>query len=157
MAQPISNLGTIPTLSVGGRVFTDLTTLIVLAGGNLTINRYSTLRKPNGTAGYQVTVGKTLRIDACRIWTTSTGGLCNVGLLYGDTDVGLDSASAPTTAVSYGGSSSVYVGFQGTAASGVESQAPAEITPFFSVVAQKYAAMLSDRAATNMTAFGYET
>lgn len=92
----VSNSGAVPSLTVGGRVFTDLANLITLecfhtSGGSAN----STFRVPGGAAGYQVPAGKTLRL-----WAASM--MCNAAssgspaLLYSDNDVGQQTATAYT-------------------------------------------------------------
>lgn len=94
MANPIGNLGTIPTLTVGGRVFTDLTTIIILGGycGGSSAQK-TTARKANGTAGYAVTSGKTLTHYAYRgtalQYTSSVGSSGLHKLSYSTNDVGM--------------------------------------------------------------------
>lgn len=95
MATPIGTLGTIPTITVGGRVFTDLTTIIILQAymNSSAATRYSTFRRTS--SGYQVTTAKTLKLHAAK-WSgigTNSGGFT---MGYGDNDVGFSSASAPT-------------------------------------------------------------
>ena len=65
MAKPIGTLGTIPTITVGGRVFTDLDNLIVLTAYAQTGTAAgATFREPVASSGYQVPGGQTLRILA---------------------------------------------------------------------------------------------
>lgn len=158
MATPIGTLGTIPSLTVGGQVFTDLTTLIVLYGSVATTTRYTTLRKPGATSGYQVTTGKTMTIRAAKINYITPTGSPTINFLYGDTDVGINSASAPTNPVYLGGDSSSSCGVLG-GTSGASS-GPAtygESSPFFPVVALKYSAMFLNVTATvNILAYAYE-
>lgn len=159
MSVAIGNLGTIPSLTVGGVVFTDLSAaLIVLYGSVATTTRYTTLRRTTATAGYQTTSGKTLTIRACKITYISLTGNPTINLLYGDTDVGLNSSSAPTNPVYLGGDSSSSCGVLGGssgAASGPVSYG--ETAPFFNTPSTKYSAMfLNIEATTNMLAYGYE-
>lgn len=105
MAQLLSSQR--PTVTVGGRVFTDLTNLIALTA---TMNagaaaRYSTFRR--GSAGYQVTAAKTLKLSAMKSLVMGTGsGIITLG--YGDNDVGFTSSAAPTTATYPWGSTSYF-------------------------------------------------
>jgi len=63
-----------------------------------TTNQYHTARDMNGTAGYQVPVGKTLKIIAVDLNNTAAyASQWSIG--YGDTDVGLTSAAAPTNVI----------------------------------------------------------
>ena len=98
----LGTLGNIDTLTIGGRVFTDLTNLIIL---EMTANTgsgvvYSTFRLSNSSSGYQVTSGKTFTIYA--IQATSLTSTARISLGYGNTDVGNDSSSAPTSFVAEG-------------------------------------------------------
>ena len=94
--------GSKPVLQVGGRLFTDLTNMIVLnCAANST--KTSTARLPGGTSGYAVPAGKTLRILAMQLSGSIDYG-CSVG--YGDTDVGINSASVPTNYLNWVGHTS---------------------------------------------------
>lgn len=97
MATPIGTLGTIPTLDLGGRVFTDLTTIKVL-GGYGAGGQFATLRLSTATSGYTVTNGMTLTLTTLtHAWVGGVDVAANLG--YGDNDVGMGSAAAPTNAV----------------------------------------------------------
>jgi len=90
--------GNAPTITVGGRVFSDLKNLIVIrtrvgVGGNL----YGTARSLNASSGYQVPAGKTLRITAVREVGSTLNQAVSIG--HGDDDKGMNSAAAPTNAV----------------------------------------------------------
>lgn len=101
-APPVSP-GIIPSLTVGGRVMTDLHRLIVLNGYSYNASaNYVSLRLPNGTAGYAVTTGKTLRIVAASGHSNAASTLGSV--CYGDNDVGGSGTSAPTNVVYMSGS-----------------------------------------------------
>lgn len=110
MAKPIGTLGTIPTLTVGGRVFTDLTNLLVLGAYNGTGTKYATFRKNNTSAGYFVTSGKTLTISALNVQSQDTStSTSSVGLGYSTQDVGFNSASEPSADTFQYGNSGFYV------------------------------------------------
>lgn len=97
----------IPTLTVGGRVFTDLENLIQLkAYVEGTTNVRGTARKLNASAGYQVPVGKKFVIKAVRIIPTyaSANALYPATIVYADNDVGVAAATAFTNEVDIGGS-----------------------------------------------------
>ncbi|MDP3937090.1 MAG: hypothetical protein Q8R92_03035 [Deltaproteobacteria bacterium] len=64
--------------------------------------RYTTLRKINAAAGYQVTAGKTLVIT--RILYTASAVIAPWTAGYGDDDVAFSSAVAPANAVGSDGS-----------------------------------------------------
>lgn len=94
-----------PTLTVGGRNFTDLANLIVLEAYTATANHYSSLVKLSGasvvTTAYQVTSGKTFSVCGVRvIAASSSAATCQMQMLYGTGFVlSVDQASAPTGAV----------------------------------------------------------
>ena len=132
----------IPTLMVGGRVFTDLENLKVLSAycDCSAGTRYSTLRLYTGSAGYQVPVGKTFRVLATAVIPLlGVAASRFVNPSYGDNDVGFTSAAAPTNNAFPAGSQSasqlVPANVSGTAAD------PRIETPFrFDVPAGKYIA-----------------
>ncbi len=86
-----------PYINVDGLVHPSknlimLSGVCTLAGGQA----YTTMRATGGSAGYQVTAGKTLYLVGGIVRGNINTG---VALLYGDTDVGLNSSgSAPTNA-----------------------------------------------------------
>lgn len=84
-----------PTIQVGGRVFTDLTNLIILRG-YATNTGYSSMFQAGSSSAYQVTAGKTLTILAIEIFSEAADN--GAIFLYGDNDVGFNGAS-PTTPV----------------------------------------------------------
>ena len=98
MARPIGTLGTIPTLTVGGYVFTDLSNLIILVALANT-GLFSTLRKVNANtgAGYTPSGGTAFHCKAYK--SHNTGTVQNFGPLYGNTDVGFTSGSGPTSQI----------------------------------------------------------
>jgi hypothetical protein len=150
MATPIGTLGTIPSITVGGRVFTDLTSLKVLSSGVIT-NPRCTFRLPTGSAGYQVTAGTTLTVSAIRI-VPSTTGLSVCTLAQTDNDVGLDSATAFTNPVYQGGSTTIWThAISSTIPTAVEATAT-----LFTVAAQKYLSSLGNTNGERYIAFGYE-
>lgn len=154
MAKPIGTLGTIPTLEIGGRVFTDLTTLIRLSGFTNT-NDNCTLRKSNGSAGYQVTGGTTLTIKAVKQTTRSAlaGARLSILLAQSDNDAGVDSATALTNPV-YEIGSGTYFPYVAS-----DTLSPYwECDSDFSIAATKYVSAVRQAAgAVNIfTVYGYE-
>jgi len=156
-SSPVGTLGTIPTLDIGGRIFTDLTNLIVLQAQNTTTSHWGTFRKPNSTSGYQVTSGKTLHILGAQSSIIVDGGAGgNATVLYGDTDVGIDSASAPTNPI--------YP--YGTVAVSISGSIPLNLAPGvypqslnFDVPATKYPALYVPAGTgqqVQITIYGYE-
>lgn len=100
---PIGTLGNVvPTLTVGGRVFTDLDNLKMLVGNIDRGNGVATLRDVNSSSGYQVPGGKTFKVAAVRI--VYSGYISGIEIGYGDNDVGMGSVSQPTNVVFPGGS-----------------------------------------------------
>lgn len=92
----------IPTLTIGGRVFTDLENLKVLSAycDCSAGTRYSTLRLHSASAGYQVPVGKTFKVLAVAVIPLVGAAASRYAYpVYGDNDVGFASAAAPTNAV----------------------------------------------------------
>ena len=90
-------ISTRPVVVVGGRVFTDLTNLIVLYG-LVTASKVSTLRKHNGTAGYQVAASKKFQFWAWEMDSdTQTAGDANsFKIVYADNDAGVNTGSSAT-------------------------------------------------------------
>ena len=95
--------GPIDTLTIGGRVLTDIKNLIwlygvaVTAGGAL----YSTARKDNETSGYEVPSGFQLRLVAAFVPApgATAADLTDFAVYYGDDDVGIASAANLTNPV----------------------------------------------------------
>lgn len=152
MAKPIGTLGTIPTLTVGGWVFTDLDNLIQLCASNSN-QKYWRFVAPNGTGAYQVTTGKTYKIYAAQI-TAATDIDSLSGLLYGDNSV--DNSNTPPTNAVFQYDTSVNVG-------GIATYVvPKGVTGFvtrFDVPALKYPHLLGSQTPglqSGVTIFGYE-
>lgn len=152
MAKPIGTLGTIPTLTVGGWVFTDLDNLIQLYS-SMSDQKYWAMVAPNGTGPYQVTVSKTLKIYAAQA-SARTDSDSESMLLYGD-DVANNSNTPPTNAVFQGASDTVFSSF------GFFSP-PLGHSSFitrFDIPSQKYPHVLQNNStakAYGLTVFGYE-
>lgn len=143
-------------LTLGGYTFSpeQLSGLIILHAQVNTAGRVSTLRKANATSGYQVTSGKTLHIKAVKIMNVSTTALSVGHLGYGDTDVGFNSASPPTTPVWMAGESSVPM-LGGTYAAS-DATANAHFVSF-DVPATKYAFIfLTGPSGNSAIMYGYE-
>ena len=100
----IGTVGNIDKITVGGVELVDIANLFCVG---CTVNavglgaRYSTARSQFATSGYQVGVGKSFRVLAVRMTvldaTAGSGSSDSWG--YGDTDVGSNSAAAPTTPI----------------------------------------------------------
>lgn len=162
MAQPIGTLGTIPTLTVGGRVFTDLDNLITLVAqeGASATSQNCTFRKVGVTGGYVVPALTTFKLIAIKIVSvTATAGANangNLDILYADNDVGFGTNTAFTNPVYLGGDSSSVVRFQSLIATGQSS----EFVINFDIPAGKYPAIAGQFAVTGqedmVIAYGYE-
>lgn len=88
-----------PTLTIGGRVFTDLDNLVHLGGvtgadTNATFSKFDTF----ATAGYSPPANENFVILAVRVINLA-GTNISISLGYADNDVGHDSGSAFTNAV----------------------------------------------------------
>jgi len=157
MAKPIGTIGNIETLTVNGVTLVDLTNLIILGGAVATSNRYTTLRKMNSSSGYQVTAGKTFTVHAIDMHSNTTTIFTHASLLYGDTDVGLDSASGPTSPVYPCGDANFEVAVYSGNNSSSSSIAKNVVNVFFQAPAAKYLATLIGTAAAQLIVYGYET
>ncbi len=152
MATPIGTLGTIDTITVGGRVFTDLTTLKVLRGYSTSTKEF-TFR--NGASGYQAS--NTLTLYALRMFNgvgaSATSVIGNCTLAYSDNNVGLDATGGTfTNPVYYGGSSSLLT----LGAGNVVGLNMTEASVNFAVPTTKYPGAVCNSAASYLTAFGYD-
>lgn len=151
--RAIGTLGTIDSITVGGRVFTDLTNLIILHAGLSTGGDFSTFRKASGSAGYQVTAGKTLHIYALDAWANATNVQSSIILLYGDTDVGQTSGSGPTNPVYLAGSTTYQIAdYNNGTGGGIVYKASALDFP---IPSTKYVAYLSGNLSS-VVLYGYE-
>lgn len=154
---PSASVGSV---TIGGRTFTqqERKNFIFLVGYVGTATRCATLRKPNSTAGYQVTSGKTFVWDAIIVncvTNTITGALPG----YGDTDVGMDSAALPTNFVGQAGLSTtghMAVINSSTAAGNAQFGDQAQSIVGFTTPAGKYPAAVSVGANTTITVIGHE-
>jgi hypothetical protein len=147
-APPVPS-GNIVSLTVGGRVFTDLTNLKILVGFVNSTNN-TTPRAPSASAGYQVTAGKTLDILAasCNIFSAGTA---TFQMGYADNDVGIGTATAKTNGV-YMTGDSTNGSFANNSVVGVQQSAIK-----FSVPATKYPFIESNAAGGGIcTLYGYE-
>lgn len=111
MALPVGTLGVLPTLTVAGKVFTNISTdastgLIVLYGfSGGTSNTVGVFTLPNATANYQVPANKTLRILALEGYAANTAGTSAIDLMYGTSSVAVGT-SDPAGAVRNGNAAS---------------------------------------------------
>lgn len=144
----------IPTMEIGGRIFTDLgTRLKVLVGMHAYNGKNLTLRAMNGTAGYQVTSGKTLRITALRVSVHTAETETYDRLCYADNDVGISTSTAFTNQV-YNGGAAPAANLASMKTAGI-----IEIPVNFTVPSQKYPCMeltSSTNGISYVMAYGYE-
>jgi hypothetical protein len=109
MANVIGNLGTIPTLTIGGRIFTDvgspgsagnLKILIGRPAGATNIFSGLLLEGSQVATAYQVTNGKSLIIDAEKLTNqTATSGDDQVAAGQADNALAFPTSSTPTNPI----------------------------------------------------------
>lgn len=93
-----------PSLTIGGRTFTDLDNLIILTCYSAATGG-GTFRAQGSSSGYQVTSGKTLRVLAVKSTSGTSTATPTYLLAQSDNDIGLNSATALTNPVYHNGSS----------------------------------------------------
>lgn len=155
----MSFIPTQKTLTVGGRTFTESeitafesgTTGVILYGTLTGSNKYATFRKQDSSSGFQVPAGKTLTIVAIRIWCETASVVFGTQVLYGDNDVGINTATQPTTPVYIGGGSSTNTAF--IPAGQTPNNSFAETSLNFSVPQNKYPAVFTNQAAVAAQVF----
>jgi hypothetical protein len=91
-----------PSLTVSGRVFTDLKNLLTLVARFGQASRYKSFCHPSSATGYAVTTGKNLVVEAGEVQFSALTGV-QISLLYGDSSV-TDTIAAPTNPVYLTGS-----------------------------------------------------
>lgn len=97
----------VSSLIVGGRVFTEVDQLINLVGYQSgATNIRATFRKTNGSAGYEVPVGKSFRVMAWEYNNQDQNVADGLALCYTDNDVGINTSTAFTNPVWLGGDAS---------------------------------------------------
>ena len=143
MATPIGTLGNVDTITIAGTTYVDLVNLIFI-GGLVTAGNGASLRKGNGTAGYQVTAGKTLTLTSVQCTLTTAG---TATLAYSDNDIGQNSATALTNPVYY---------FAQTVQFNMTSTGNTEQSIYFPVAATKYVTPVSTTMGGIFAAAGYE-
>lgn len=155
MARAIGTLGTIPSLTIGGRVYTDLDNLIILSAGTSTSGNTTMFRKGTGSAGYPVTASKTLTITSLVMYNKDASANVNEFFGYADTDLGYNSGSAAVNPVYFAGAGSateMWIGLDTTL-----GQSTRTINLHFQIPAGKYLFVTNNGAhATNYFAYGYE-
>jgi hypothetical protein len=149
-AAPVVN-PSIPSLTVGGRVFTDLSNLVILMGHTLGTGNASSLRKPGSSTGYTPPVGKSFRLLALKIITNSSSQ-SGIRLLSSTNDIGNNTATSVTGAsYIYGDSNNYFT--SGTTPGGFLEAAIDFTVPFGS-----YLTILSGGSTSDcfVIAYGYE-
>lgn len=143
----------IDTLTVGGRVFTNISGLLQLYANIVaSTGTNSTFRKPGAASGYQVPASKTFTVAAVRVINNSVAGLIATTLLYGDADVGMAGTTAFTNATYIAGASAASQFFGGSNAAVNFVQ---ETSTNFAVPTTKYPSITST-SACEVQIFGYE-
>lgn len=96
MAQQVGSLGTVPAVNIGGYQYPIPSGVTMIAlQGYVTANTYSAMRTGTLSTSYQVTAGKTFYVVAA-IFMSVTGAP-QMAIGSGTTDIGLNSAAAPTS------------------------------------------------------------
>lgn len=140
MARAIGTLGTIDTISIGGRTLTQLDSVIVLNGA-VNVNN-STGAIGTSSTGYQVPVGFTLKVKCIQFNCNLSG---NFVIGYCDNDVGFNSATVPINAVLVAGGAPFLAGIPVTS-----SEAIVE----FDIPAGKYLLVNTSTGAAGFSVFG---
>lgn len=147
----------IPTLTVGGQVFTDLKNLKVLVGGFAgAANGNCTFRLPSGNSGYTPSGSNKFRFLAIQIVAISVAPGSFAQICYSDNDVGFVTNTAFTNQINPG--ADVRGGFFCSSSSVSTSTFSYEIAVNFLVPNGKYPGISNNASAFNcaIRAFGYE-
>jgi hypothetical protein len=94
-------IGNAPSLTVGGRVFTDLQNLIIIRSHTAIAANYATPRRSGASAGYTPSGANKFRIVAVRLILNNSTS--DTYLSYADNDSGVNTATTPTNEVFWGG------------------------------------------------------
>jgi len=150
----IATPGNIPSLEIGGRIFTDLVNLITLIGaGYNPSNTNCTLRKLNASAGYVVPTGKQFRILAIKA-RSDVAVDCSFRIVYTDNDMGFGTNTAGTNIVYSGGTT-----ISSQRQVGVTTSSQREFETNFVVPAGKYPSIIvvgGTAASVSADVYGYE-
>lgn len=159
--KPIGTLGAVDTLTIAGRVFTDLTNLIELFG-TTTASKYSGLSKTGSqtASAYQITTGKTYKCGAILGECSSTNG----NILAGQCDNALAYTTATTPV------NPIYFLTEDTGSAGVVFSAVSSLSGnsdlliqkalnFGKIASQKFGVIAADATVATWRAslFGYES
>ncbi len=131
----------IDTITVAGRVFTNLTNLIILYArmSSGAAENYSTMRTAAGSSGYTPSGSKAFKMSAIKTMNyapTTTAML--LGIVQSNNDVGMSSATVPTGQVfPTGGAGNLAIQCSGTSGVTIEETADFQIanTKFLSLIA----------------------
>lgn len=147
----MSYIPTQETITVGGKVFTDLENLIQLHG-ILVSGGSCTLRKADSSSGYLPSGSNNFQVHAIQLFIAACGEFV---LLYSDNDMGVDTSTAPTNPVYPGGSLSCGIlTLNGQYAAGsIVSMLSNFIIPNGKYIAINYAGYPSDGV---IRVYGYE-
>lgn len=143
----------VPSITIGGRVFTDIPNLIILKAIVTAAGQKCTFRLPSGTAGYQVTAAKTLKVLAISAFASNTGSNSFI-IAQSDNDAGWTGSTALTNPVYEANNADT----TGITAGGIVT-ARNEFVTNFSVAATKYLSVSGGNgasAASIIYAFCYE-
>lgn len=162
--KAIGTLGTIPSLTVGRQVFTDVSTNLIMlfgctAGHTAGTPLKSSMRRNGATTAYAVTSAKTYTVQALIVSNGGTGVEGPVQIAQADNDVGIANSGALTNPV-YFLNNIANFDFNG-GADVSSSLNEKEHTLIFAIAAGKYLACVpGNRATANsrslVTSFGYE-
>lgn len=150
--RQIGTLGTIDTLTIDGRVFTDLTTMIRL-NAMIASNTKATFRKSNATSGYAVTALKTMTVMAVRVLSDNAANEAD-RMLYADNDLGNSSSGSFTNEVDVAGQTSMFISGTPTAATAPSRWDYGDVD--FPVPAGKYLGWQLNGTRRYIKAFAYE-
>lgn len=128
--------------SAGESIYSDISSNLKHLNGTCAATKFTTLRYDSGTSGYAVTSGKTLFLLSFMIVGSGSDTLFVIG--YGDTDVGVNAAGAPTNALPLNGQ------FRSIANTNTE------LPIFFSVPATKYVYFNAGSQDAYIHMWGYE-
>lgn len=157
MAKAIGTLGTVDSLTIAGRTFTDFTNLKILQGALSNAASNSTPVIMGQSSGYQVPVGKTFRVLALVVQTSLASAANTIVVLgYANNDAGYNSTTAFIG----------FVGVDGGSSPSVETaqvlyvdgnNGKQEVAVSFDIPAGKYVALSSStNAYQNIFVYGYE-
>ena len=153
--------GQVGTITIGGQTLST-TGLIILAARAGGANLRSTFRKATGSAGYQVTAGKTLTVMAVQIFTQTNSGNQGYHIAQTDNDAGIAGTTAFTNPVyDFGTSTNGAMGFPSDVSlantNGSGAAGKQEYASGFQAAAGKFLSLLGDGTnAAIMYVFCYE-